>query len=72
MSKLIKENTKNKDINDLNTLEHMEYQTHNATTEFMNLITELNKLPPEYSQHITQMFSRILQAKPKDNKDDNS
>ena len=48
----------------------MEYQTHNATTEFMNLITELNKLPPEYSQHITQMFSRILQAKPKGKEDD--
>ena len=70
MSKIIKEKHKSKDINDLTTLEHMEYQTHNATTEFMNLITELNKLPPEYSQHITQMFSRILQAKPKGKEDD--
>ena len=53
-------------FNDLSEYEQIEYQTYAVSSEFMNLIGMINKLPPEQAKHLTDMFSRILKNEPKE------
>ena len=53
-------------FNDLSEYEQIEYQTYAVSSEFVHLISMINKLPPEQAKHITDMFSRILKSEPKE------
>jgi len=55
-----------KDINNLTPSEELELQMHNTTTEVVNLISMISKLPVDQKTHILDMFNRVEQGEAKD------
>ena len=54
------------DINNLSPIEELEMATHHATDAVLDLIRNINALPVEQRQHITDMFDRVKDGKAKD------
>ena len=59
-------NKQQTDINNLSPIEELEMATHHATDAVLDLIRNINALPVEQRQHITDMFDRVKDGKSKD------
>ena len=54
------------DINNLSPIEELDMAMHHATDAVLELIRNINALPVEQRQHITDMFDRVKDGKSKD------